>query len=50
MKGAINGGATVEEVRAVRNVVIEICEASGMKMLDESVPAGWGWRTEVATL
>jgi hypothetical protein len=50
LKGAINGGATLDEVRAVRNVVIEICEASGMKMLDESVPAGWGWRTEVATV
>ncbi|KAB5575999.1 AhpD-like protein [Coniochaeta sp. 2T2.1] len=50
LRGALNGGATVEEVRAVRNVVIEICEASGMKMLDDSVPAGWGWRSEVATV
>lgn len=50
LKGALNEGATVDEVRAVRNVVMEICEASGMKMLDESTPAGWGWRSEVATL
>lgn len=50
LRGAINVGATAEEVRAVRSVVIEICEASGMKILDESVPAGWGWRTEVATI
>lgn len=50
LKGAISGGATVDEVRAVRSVVMEICEASGMKMLDETVPAGWGWRSNVATL
>jgi alkylhydroperoxidase/carboxymuconolactone decarboxylase family protein YurZ len=50
LKGAINGGATRDEVRAVRNVVIEICEASGMKMLDDTVPTGWGWRSDVATL
>ncbi|KAL1878049.1 hypothetical protein VTK73DRAFT_8184 [Phialemonium thermophilum] len=50
LKGALNGGAMVEEVRAVRNVVMEICEASGMKMLDKDAPGGWGWRTEPATL
>jgi hypothetical protein len=50
LRGALNGGATVEEVRAVRGVVMKICEASGMKMIGDDVPAGWGWRGEVANL
>lgn len=50
LRGALNGGATVEQVKAVRDVVIEICKASGMKMLDDSTPAGFGWRSEVADL
>ncbi|KAH8879588.1 hypothetical protein GQ53DRAFT_755915 [Thozetella sp. PMI_491] len=50
LRGALNGGATVEEVRAVRQIVIEICEASGMKMLDGSTLGGWGWRSEIANL
>lgn len=50
LKGALNGGATVEEVKAVRNVVMEICEAAGMTKLDETAPGGWGWRTDVANL
>ncbi|KLU91427.1 hypothetical protein MAPG_09947 [Magnaporthiopsis poae ATCC 64411] len=50
LKGALNGGATVEEVRAVRNISMAICEASGMKMLDSSAPGGWGWRSDPATL
>jgi hypothetical protein len=50
LKGALNGGATVEEVTAVRNVVIEICEASGMRRLDLDSLNGWGWRSEVAGL
>ncbi|KAL2126088.1 hypothetical protein VTI74DRAFT_1721 [Chaetomium olivicolor] len=50
LRGALNGGATVEEVRAVRNVVVEICRAAGMKTLDPSTPAGFGWRSEVADL
>ncbi|KAK4241126.1 hypothetical protein C8A03DRAFT_41424 [Achaetomium macrosporum] len=48
LRGALNGGATVEQVKAVRNVVVEICVAAGMKMLDASTPAGFGWRSEVA--
>jgi hypothetical protein len=28
----------------------KICEASGMKKIGESVPAGWGWRGDVANL
>ncbi len=40
----------MDEVKAVRNIVLEICEAAGMKLLDESVPAGWGWHSEVASL
>jgi hypothetical protein len=40
----------VEEVRAVREIVLRICEASGMKRLCEGAPGGWGWRDEVADL
>jgi alkylhydroperoxidase/carboxymuconolactone decarboxylase family protein YurZ len=50
LRGALNGGATVEQVKAVRNVVVELCLASGMTMLDQSSPAGFGWRSEVADL
>jgi len=50
LKGALNNGATVDEVRAVREVVISICEATGMTRLNESAPGGWGWRSEVANL
>merc|ERR1712000_321238 len=50
LRGALNGGASVEEVRAVRDVVIKICEASGMKRLSEDAVGGWGWRSEVATV
>jgi hypothetical protein len=50
LRGALNGGATTEEVRAVRDVVIQICEASGMRKIEEDLPAGWGWREEVANL
>jgi len=50
LKGALNGGATVEEVRAVRAVVIEICEACGMKRIENNALTGWGWRGEVANL
>lgn len=50
LRGALNGGATVEQVQAVRNVVVDICSAAGMKMLDANSPAGFGWRNEVADL
>jgi hypothetical protein len=50
LRGALNGGATVDQVKAVRSVVVEICKASGMRMLDASTPAGYGWRSEVADL
>ncbi|KAK4151176.1 hypothetical protein C8A00DRAFT_17388 [Chaetomidium leptoderma] len=50
LRGALNGGATVEQVKAVRNLVVELCQAAGMKMLDDSNPAGFGWRSEVADL
>jgi hypothetical protein len=50
LKGAINGGATIEQVTAVRNIVIEICEASGMRQLEQDSLSGWGWRSEVAGL
>ncbi|KAI9724820.1 MAG: hypothetical protein M1812_000096 [Candelaria pacifica] len=50
LKGALNNGATIEEVKAVREVVIQICEASGMSSLGDGVAGGWGWRGEVANL
>ncbi len=50
LKGAMNNGATLEEVRAVREVVIRVCEAAGMKALDERTLDGWGWRGEIAKL
>jgi hypothetical protein len=50
MKGAINTGSTIEEVKAVREIVIRICEASGMSKIDETVPAGWGWRGPISNL
>ena len=49
MKGCLNHGASVEEVNAVREVVIKICEAAGMRQL-EAAPGGWGWRGPVANL
>lgn len=48
--GALNNGATEEEVKAVREVVIKVCEASGMKRLQQGALDGWGWREEVASL
>lgn len=50
LKGALNNGATVEEVRAVREIVIRICEASGMRKIGDNEPGGWGWREPVANL
>ncbi|KAF2461547.1 AhpD-like protein [Lineolata rhizophorae] len=50
LKGAVNNGATVDEVRAVRDIVIRICEASGMTRLQDNATGGWGWRSEVANL
>ncbi|KAL2142468.1 hypothetical protein VTI28DRAFT_1116 [Corynascus sepedonium] len=50
LKGALNSGATADQVKAVRDVAVEICVASGMKMLDNCSPAGFGWRREVADL
>ncbi|KAF2089241.1 hypothetical protein K490DRAFT_72056 [Saccharata proteae CBS 121410] len=50
LKGALGNGAKVEEVMAVREIVIKICEATGMKQLGPDSPGGWGWREEVAKL
>lgn len=50
LRGALNGGATVDEVRAVRDVVIKICESAGMTRLEDTVVGGWGWREEIATV
>ena len=48
--GALNNGATEEEVKAVRELVIKICEAAGMKTLEEGTLDSWGWREAVANL
>ncbi|KAF2142033.1 uncharacterized protein K452DRAFT_287230 [Aplosporella prunicola CBS 121167] len=50
LRGALNNGATADEVRAVREIVIRICEASGMRMLEAEAPGGWGWREEIANV
>ncbi len=48
--GALNNGATEDQVKAVRELVIRICEAAGMKKLEDGSPDAWGWREEVANL
>ena len=51
MKGATHhDDITVDEVKAVRDIVIKICEASGMRKLDDHVAGGWGWRVSIANL
>ena len=48
LRGALNHGSTIEEVKAVRKAVILICMASGMVKLDDDVEAGWGWTKSIA--
>ncbi|KAL3428109.1 carboxymuconolactone decarboxylase [Phlyctema vagabunda] len=50
LRGALNGGASVEEVRAVRETVIKICEASGMTRLADGNLSGWGWKEDIANI
>lgn len=51
LRGALNGGATIEQVHAVRQVSIQVCRASGMRLLTADDPPGcFGWRTEVQDL
>ncbi|KAK2602691.1 hypothetical protein N8I77_009201 [Diaporthe amygdali] len=51
LRGALNGGASIEQVRAVRHVSIEVCRASGMRLLTaDDAPGCWGWRAEVQNL
>jgi len=50
LKGALNNGATVDEVRAVRAMILHICELYGMQSLNEADVGGWGWRDEVANV
>ena len=50
LKGMVNNGASVEEVRAVRDMVIKICEVAGMKQLKEDDKGFWGWSGDVAKL
>jgi alkylhydroperoxidase/carboxymuconolactone decarboxylase family protein YurZ len=49
LNGAINNGATREEVEAVRAIAIRICEVAGMKLL-RAGENGLGWREEIAKL
>jgi alkylhydroperoxidase/carboxymuconolactone decarboxylase family protein YurZ len=49
LRGAVNNGCSVEEVRAVRDVVLWICESGGMKMLKDG-EQGLGWTEEVAKI
>ena len=48
--GALNNGASEDEVKAVRDLVVKVCEATGMKKLDAQTLDGWGWREDVANL
>ena len=48
--GALNNGATEDEGKGVTALVIKVCEASGMKRLEEGSVDGWGWREEVANV
>lgn len=50
LQGARNHGSSTEEVLAVREVILRICEASGMKRLDNNTAGGWGWKEPVANL
>ncbi|CAN8095581.1 unnamed protein product [Discula destructiva] len=51
LKGALNGGASVAQVRAARQLAIHVCEAAGMTVLAPPPgPARWGWRSEVQDL
>ncbi|KAH7032884.1 AhpD-like protein [Microdochium trichocladiopsis] len=51
LRGAINLGASVEQVRAVRAASIKVCEACGMKRLrDDDSVAKHGWRDEIADI
>lgn len=40
----------MEEVKAVRAMVIELCEIYGMHRLQNNDKGNWGWRTDVADL
>ncbi|OJD35693.1 carboxymuconolactone decarboxylase [Diplodia corticola] len=48
LRGALNHGATADEIRAVREIVISICEAAGMRTLGGDAVGGWGWREQIA--
>ena len=50
LRGALNHGSSIEEIKAVRKAIITICMASGMVKLGEDVQAGWGWRTAIPDL
>lgn len=50
LKGALNNGASLEEIRAVRNATVELCEAAGMKPISESQGGCGAWSQDVATI
>ena len=45
-----HGGVSIEDVRAVRDVVIDICEAAGMRVLNDDRVGAWGWKEPVARI
>lgn len=50
LKGAVNLGTSAEEVRAVRGLVVRICEESGMKVLGEGDQGRSGWWSPVENI
>ena len=50
LKGAANQGATLDQIRAVREVVLAICREAGMRPSTARDSHGWGWKSDVANL
>ncbi|OQV06736.1 hypothetical protein CLAIMM_11267 [Cladophialophora immunda] len=50
LRGALNHGATFEEVQAVRDAAISISTAAGMERLGDGAVGGWGWKQEIANI
>ena len=50
LKGALNNGASIDEVRAVRDLTVEICQAAGMRRLRDGERGSLGWTEDVANV
>ncbi|KAL9083710.1 MAG: hypothetical protein Q9159_005610 [Coniocarpon cinnabarinum] len=50
LRGASNNGASLEEVRAVRGAVVEVCQAAGMREVSAGEMDRRGWRAEVESI